>query len=138
MGSDSTGGDVSQFDPPAQSLGRSVSRGAAVTGGAQIVKLGCQITSVIVLSRLLQPEDFGIVAMAAPVVALVGLFQDMGLTQATVQKKGLTHAKVNSLFWINMAVSALLGATQVGLAGDGDESDLQTLKRVIRSKVLPQ
>ncbi|MGR3249504.1 MAG: lipopolysaccharide biosynthesis protein [Paracoccus sp. (in: a-proteobacteria)] len=113
MGSDSTGGDVSQFDPPAQSLGRSVSRGAAVTGGAQIVKLGCQITSVIVLSRLLQPKDFGIVAMAAPVVAFVGLFQDMGLTQATVQKKGLTHAEVNSLFWINMAVSALLGTLMI-------------------------
>lgn len=90
--------------------------GAVVTGGAQAVKLGCQITSVVVLSRLLQPEDFGIVAMAAPVVAFVGLFQDLGLTQATVQKKSITHAEINSLFWINMGVSALLAGLMVLLS----------------------
>ncbi|WP_206692795.1 MULTISPECIES: lipopolysaccharide biosynthesis protein [unclassified Paracoccus (in: a-proteobacteria)] len=91
-------------------------RGALATGGAQLVKLICQIISVIVLSRLLQPEDFGIVAMAAPVVAFVGLFLDMGLTQATVQKKAITSAEINSLFWINMAVSALLGAIMILIA----------------------
>ncbi len=102
-----------RFDPASQSLGRSVGRGAVVTGGAQVVKLGCQIVSVIVLSRLLQPEDFGIVAMTAPVVAFVGLFQDLGLTQATVQKKNITHPEVNILFWINMAVSTLLGVLMI-------------------------
>ncbi|MDB6454789.1 lipopolysaccharide biosynthesis protein [Falsirhodobacter sp. 20TX0035] len=108
--------DSKRFDPPDQSLGRSVGRGAVVTGGAQIVKLGCQIISVIALSRLLQPEDFGIVAMAAPVIAFVGLFQDLGLTQATVQKKGITHSEVNSLFWINMGVSTLLGVVMILIA----------------------
>lgn len=97
-------------------MGQSVKRGALVTGGSQMVKLGCQIVSVIVLSRLLQPEDFGIVAMATPVVAFVHLFQDLGLTQATVQKKGLTHPEVNSLFWISMAVSAVLAAMMVVLS----------------------
>lgn len=105
--------DSKRFDPPDQALGRSVGKGAVVTGGAQIVKLGCQIVSVIVLSRLLQPYDFGIVAMAAPVVAFVGLFQDLGLTQATVQKKCISQADVNSLFWINMAVSAMLGTIMI-------------------------
>jgi PST family polysaccharide transporter len=94
-------------------MGRSVKRGAVATGGAQIVKLACQIISVIVLSRLLQPEDFGIVAMAAPVAAFVGLFLDMGLTQATVQKKGLTSDEVNSLFWINMLVAVLLSGIMI-------------------------
>lgn len=91
-------------------------RGALATGGAQLVKLVCQITSVIILSRLLQPEDFGIVAMAAPIVAFVGLFLDMGLTQATVQKKGITSTQINSLFWINMAVSAMLAAIMILIA----------------------
>ena len=59
--------DSNRFDPPNQAMGRSVKRGAVATGGAQIVKLACQIVSVIVLSRLLQPADFGIVAMAAPI-----------------------------------------------------------------------
>lgn len=105
--------DSKRFDPPVHPMGQLVSGGAVITSTAQLVKLGCQITSVIVLSRLLQPEDFGIVAMAAPVVAFVGLFQDMGLTQATVQKKSISHAEINSLFWINVAVSALLGAIMI-------------------------
>ena len=110
------GKDDNSFDPPSQSLGRSVSHGALVTGGAQVVKLGCQITSVVILSRLLRPEDFGIVAMAAPVVAFVMLFQDLGLTQATVQKKSITHDEINSLFWINLAVSVLLCAVMILMA----------------------
>ena len=108
--------DSNRFDPPNQAMGRSVKRGAVATGGAQIVKLACQIVSVIVLSRLLQPADFGIVAMAAPVAAFVGLFLDMGLTQATVQKKGLTSEEVNSLFWINMAVAVLLSGLMILIA----------------------
>lgn len=101
--------DVStSFDPRPGSLGRSVGRGALVTGGAQGVKLVCQLASVVVLSRLLSPEDFGIVAMAAPVLGFVGLFQDLGLTQATVQKKGITHGEVNALLWINMGACLLL------------------------------
>lgn len=97
-------------------MSRSVKRGAVATGGAQVVKLACQITSVIVLSRLLQPADFGIAAMAAPVAVFVGLFLDMGLTQATVQKKDLTSAEVNSLFWINMALAGLLSGAMILLA----------------------
>lgn len=84
--------DSTVFDPPNGSLRRSVGRGALATGGAQGVRLACQFASVIILSRLLAPEDFGIVAMAAPVMGFVGLFQDLGLLQATVQKKHITHA----------------------------------------------
>lgn len=105
--------DSTVFDPPAGSLRRSVGRGAMMTGGAQGVRLACQFASVIVLSRLLSPEDFGIVAMAAPVMGFVGLFQDLGLMQATVQKKRITHAEVNALFWINMGISALLAGILV-------------------------
>lgn len=105
--------DSTLFDPPVGSLGRSVKRGALMTGSAQGVRLACQFASVIVLSRLLAPEDFGIVAMAAPAMSFVGLFQDLGLTQATVQKKRITHAEVNALFWINMGISALLAGILV-------------------------
>lgn len=105
--------DSTVFDPPNGSLRRSVGRGALATGGAQGVRLACQFASVIILSRLLAPEDFGIVAMAAPVMGFVGLFQDLGLLQATVQKKHITHAEVNVLFWINLAVSALLAGLLV-------------------------
>jgi polysaccharide transporter, PST family len=107
---------VSPFDPPEGSLRKSVGRGAVATGLAQAVKVATQILSVIVLSRLLSPQDFGIVAMCAPVLAFIALFQDFGLTQATVQKSVITHGEVNYLFWVNVAVSIALACLMLGLA----------------------
>lgn len=108
--------EASAFDPPDGSLREKVGRGAVATALAQAVKVATQILSVIVLSRLLSPQDFGVVAMCAPVLAFIALFQDLGLTQATVQKRSITHEEVNSLFWINVAVSVALACLMVGMA----------------------
>lgn len=108
--------ETSAFDPPEGSLRRSVGRGAVVTAMAQGVRVATQIVSVIVLSRLLSPQDFGVVAMCAPVLAFIALFQDFGLTQATIQKTGIRHEEVNYLFWINTAVSAILACVLAAAA----------------------
>lgn len=104
------------FDPPEGSLRKSVGHGAVVTAMAQSVRVATQIVSVIVLSRLLSPQDFGVVAMCAPVLAFIALFQDFGLTQATIQKTGIRHEEVNYLFWVNVAVSAALACVLAGAA----------------------
>jgi PST family polysaccharide transporter len=96
------------FDPPRTPLRGVVGRGAVATGLGQAVKMATQFASVVILSRLLGPEDFGIVAMCAPVLAFIALFQDFGLTQATVQTSAVTHDEVSYLFWINVAVSTAL------------------------------
>jgi PST family polysaccharide transporter len=70
--------------------------------------MATQFISVVVLSRLLALEDFGIVAMCAPVLAFITLCQNLGLNQATIQKDVITHEEVNYLFWINVAVSTAL------------------------------
>jgi PST family polysaccharide transporter len=108
--------EANAFDPPEGSLRRSVGRGAVITALAQSVRVATQIVSVIVLSRLLSPQDFGVVAMCAPVLAFIALFQDFGLTQATIQKTGIRHEEVNYLFWVNVAVSALLACVLAGAA----------------------
>lgn len=94
----------------------SVGRGMMATGSAQALKLVLQFVSVIVLSRLLAPEDFGLVAMSAPILAFMGLFQNLGLTQATVQRPKITHAEVNFLFWINLLASGVVAAVVVAVA----------------------
>lgn len=86
------------------------------TGTAQAVKLGLQFVSVIMLSRLLAPDDFGLVAMAAPIIAFMGMFQSLGLTQATVQRPTITHEEVNFLFWINVIASMAVAAAVVTIA----------------------
>lgn len=90
------------FEPRHNEYGRHVTSGILNSGIVQTVKVLCQFASVVVLSRLLLPSDFGLVAMASPVVGFLALFQDLGLNQATVQKSNLNHSEVNAFFWINV------------------------------------
>jgi PST family polysaccharide transporter len=91
-------------------------RGSMATGLAQAIKMISQFVSQIVLARLLFPQDFGLVAMIFPVLALIQIFGDLGLAQAIIQRPKLTQAQVSSLFWITVAVGMLLGVIVVGIA----------------------
>ncbi len=48
--------------------------------------MAIQLGAQIVLARLLFPAEFGIMAMAYPVIAFVQVFNDIGLGQAIVQR----------------------------------------------------
>ena len=95
--------------------GRSV-RGGAVTMSAQAVGLVLHLAATVILARLLTPGDYGLVAMVAAVTGFVALFQDAGLSAATVQRADVTHAQVSTLFWVNVAVSVVLGTVTCALA----------------------
>jgi O-antigen/teichoic acid export membrane protein len=79
-------------------------RGAIVTLGGQAARLLLQIASTMVLAHLLRPQDFGLVAMVTAITAFVTIFQDLGLSNATVQRAKVTHAQVSTLFWVNSAL----------------------------------
>lgn len=88
--------------------GRTIS-GAVVTVGAQGVKFVLTLGSTLVLARLLAPADFGLVALAMTVIGFSRSFKEAGLASATVQTPDLTQAQVSNLFWINLALSGVLG-----------------------------
>ena len=100
--------DNELFDPPTADLRRRVTRGALHTGAAQAVRMATQFGSAVLLSRLLAPADIGLMAMAWPIFAFALLFQELGLTQAVVQKDRITRGELNALFWINLAASTVL------------------------------
>jgi O-antigen/teichoic acid export membrane protein len=84
--------------------GRTVSSGI-VSSVAQCVQFVLTLISAVVLARLLTPRDFGLVAMVAVVMDFLRVFKDAGLSTATIQREGITHAQVSNLFWINVALS---------------------------------
>ncbi len=90
--------------------------GGVITALAQVCKFGLNLISAVVLSRLLLPEDFGLVAMVATVTGFLLIFKDAGLSTATIQKAEITHAQVSNLFWVNVGVSAVLSLIVAGLA----------------------
>lgn len=86
--------------------GRSV-RGGAVTIASQIITKIIQVGSIMVLARVLVPQDFGMIAMTTAIVGFVMLFKDIGLSVATVQWENINHAQISTLFWINVLLSML-------------------------------
>lgn len=84
-------------------------RGMAVTLSAQGARFGLQTCSTIALGRLLSPSDFGLIAMVAVVTNFIAMFKDAGLAQATVQREQITNEQISTLFWLNLAISGLLG-----------------------------
>src|SRR5687768_15024103 len=69
-----------------------------------------RLAYLMIMARLLSPEQFGLVAMVIVVTTFYGLFTSAGLSSATVQRVTVTNRQVSTLFWINLLVGGVLGA----------------------------
>lgn len=74
------------------------------------------VASTVVLARLIEPESFGLISMVVAVTNFVKLFNDLGLSQATVQRAEINHNQVSTLFWLNVILSAILMLLTAALA----------------------
>jgi PST family polysaccharide transporter len=97
-------------------LKRASISGAVANAVSQSAKLLIQLVSQAIMARILAPADYGLVAMAMPLIAFAMLFRDIGLSQATVQREQLDNEQSNSLFWINVAFSLALAAAAMAAA----------------------
>jgi len=92
----------------------------AVRGVAWVAaqRAGTRILSFLVfviLSRLLAPQAFGLVAMATVFTALVDILLDQGFTQALVQRARVSRQHFDTAFWTGMMLGSAL--TLAGVAG---------------------
>lgn len=66
---------------------KSLARGTAWIAGARILTNGLGFISTLVLARILTPGDFGLVALATTMLAVLTSLTDLSLTSALVQHK---------------------------------------------------
>jgi len=85
---------------------RTISSGL-VTAAAQGAQFFLNLGYIMVLARILVPQEFGLVAMVTTVTGFLHIFQDAGLSTATVQRQDITHAQVSNLFWVNVVVGGV-------------------------------
>ena len=83
-------------------------RSGAVTMGSQGVMFVLQLSSTMILARILSPADYGINGMAVAITGFAHMFSTLGLSTATVQRAEINHEQVSTLFWINVAIGCLL------------------------------
>lgn len=71
---------------------------------------GIELGVVAVLSRLVTPEEFGLVASASVFFAFFGIFSEVGLGAAVIQKKNITDSFVNTAFFLTSILGIVLTA----------------------------
>jgi O-antigen/teichoic acid export membrane protein len=73
------------------------------------------LVSVLVLARMLTPKDFGIVALATSVLALVDIFSALGLRQALLRIHRPERSHYDTAWTIQLLVLVLLAAILVAI-----------------------
>jgi len=95
--------------------GRSI-RAGMVTASAQVLKAILGLLNIAVLSRLLRPENYGLVAMATAFMGFLWILTEGGLTMASVQAEELNQHKSSTIFWVNMLFGLTCGLIFAALA----------------------
>ena len=83
---------------------------------AQGANFALRVGSLMILARLLGPEDYGLVGMVAAFTGVLSLFRDFGLSSAAIQRAEVTEEQISTLFWINLLVGVLLTLLTVAMA----------------------
>jgi len=89
-------------------------RGGFAKGGALGANFVLRMTSVMILARLLEPKDFGLLGMVTAFTGVLSLLRDFGLSAAAIQIATLSEEQSSTLFWINVLAGAMLtGAAMI-------------------------
>lgn len=83
---------------------------------SEIASRSASALLLLVLARLLAPDDFGVVAAATVVISLSQVFADAGLDKALIQRRDHVDASANIVFWLNVAFGALVALILVAAA----------------------
>ena len=91
-------------------------RGGLAKVVAQGITLLLRVGALVILARLLEPKDFGLVAMVVALTGVLNLFRDFGLSTATVQSTTVTNDQLSTLFWLNVLVGTVLAFITIAAA----------------------
>jgi len=96
-------------------------KGKTIRGGlarlcAQIANFLIRFGSLLILARLLEPKEFGLVGMVTAFTGVLYILRDFGLSSAVIQRTSVTDEQKSMLFWINILIGILLGIVTVAMA----------------------
>ncbi|MEO0455045.1 MAG: lipopolysaccharide biosynthesis protein [Cyanobacteria bacterium P01_A01_bin.114] len=89
-------------------LNRRSLQSGMVAMGAQPIKFVIGVGGTMVLARLLVPADYGLLAMAQPLLSIVDSLSNMGLETATVQRQKFNPEQASAIFWLSLKINALV------------------------------
>lgn len=89
---------------------RRVAGGAMALGATRVVTNLANLAGLVVLARLLTPEDFGVVAIGTTVLGIVVALTELSLGSALIQRREVEPAHVDSAWTMAMIRAAAIVA----------------------------
>jgi O-antigen/teichoic acid export membrane protein len=86
------------------SLRSDAAQGSAVTLATQLIRALVLLGGTILLARLVDPSDFGLVAMVVAVSGIAEILRDSGLSISALRRPDLSQQQRSNLFWLNTAI----------------------------------
>ena len=80
--------------------------------GSQIVAQIITWASTFLVIRLLNPSDYGLVAMAALVVSLLSLLEGFGFASSLIQRESIDKKQIRQVFGLLILINLALATTQ--------------------------
>ncbi len=91
-------------------------RSSGIWSGARVATgVLVQLASVMVLSRLLEPEIFGLMATVQFFLIFLGQFNATTFSHTIVEKEEISAEQASGLFWMNVFFGLVLLAAMVGI-----------------------
>lgn len=91
-----------------KALKRNILKGAFWVGVERFGQQGIQFIVSIILARLLEPSEFGLIAMIAVFTGVATRISFGGFGGALVQRSNVTETDINTVFWFNLCTGVLL------------------------------
>lgn len=92
------------------SLKKEFTSGVFYTSLAKYSGIVISLIITSVLSRLLTPEDFGIVAIATVIISFFNILGDIGIGPAVIQNRNLSKSDLNHIYSLTILVGIALAA----------------------------
>ncbi|MEZ8402373.1 MOP flippase family protein [Vibrio splendidus] len=76
-----------------------------------------QLCQLVILSRLLNPSDFGLVSMAMIIIGFSHIFADFGVSNGIIQREEVNDTDLSTLYWFNIATGIIITSIVFTLSG---------------------
>lgn len=100
--------DIAPGGPSAAPMGQRVAKGAIWTMAANAARIASAILILPVLTRLLSPEDFGLIQIAMPFIFFLMVFSDFGMQPALVVADKPSDTLWSTAFWTGLGAATVL------------------------------
>ncbi len=98
------------------SLANKAAKGMVWTTISTVVKSIVGLVQISILTRHLEMDAFGTVAIATVFIGFTQIFRDMGISSGIMHKQDTTRDQFSSLFWLNILTGIVLSLVLIACA----------------------